>query len=157
MSRTKKFVTESTVEMTYLALPSDANTIGTVFGGRILHLMDTAAAIAARRHSCLRVVTVGVDGVRFLQPIRVGQVITLLASVNHGFCTSMEVGLKVIAEDTYEQKRFHAASAYFTLVGMDENSKIQTVPEIQATTEDEKRRSCDAAQRRERRQRAFKK
>lgn len=149
MSTIIKNVPDSQVEMAYLALPSDANTIGMIFGGRILHLMDTAAAIAARRHSNLRVVTIAVDKVRFLVPIRVGHVITLLASVNRTFMTSMEVGVKVIAEDTYQGKRFHAASAYFIFVGTNENSKPSSIPEIQPQQDDEKRRWHEAGQRRE--------
>jgi len=148
LSKNIKSVAESQVEMTYLALPSDANTIGTVFGGRILHLMDTAAAIAARRHSNHRVVTVAVDQVRFVKPIYVGHVITLLVSLNRAFKTSMEIGIKVMAEDTYQGSRFHAASAYFTLVGMDQNGALCSVPEIKPVKEDEIRRWREAEKRR---------
>lgn len=150
MKRKEKRVSESNVEMTCLAVPSDANTIGMVFGGRIIQLMDMVAAIAARRHSNLSVVTVAVDQVRFLQTIRVGHVMTFLASVNRAFQTSMEVGIKVIAEDTHQGKKFHAASAYFTFVGLDEKGKPCLVPDARPQSEDEIRRRQQAEERKKR-------
>ena len=112
--------------------------------------MDTVAAIAARRHSNMRVVTLAVEQVRFFQPIRVGHVITLLASVNRAFQTSMEIGIKVIAEDTYQGEKFHAASAYFTFVGLDENGRPSLVPEALPKSEVETRRWQQAERRRKR-------
>ncbi len=111
------------------------------------------AAICARRHSNLRVVTVAVEGMRFYQPLQVGLVVKFLASLNRAFGSSMEVGIKVIGEDTYQGKEFHAASAYFTIVGLDESGKPAMVPDLIAETEEEKRRWREAEERRQKRKR----
>lgn len=146
-----KTVTESATETSYLALPADANTIGSIFGGRIMEMMDMTAAICARRHSNLRVVTVAVEGMRFYQPLQVGLVIKFLASVNRAFSSSMEVGIKVMGEDTYLGQEFHAASAYFVIVGLDEKGKPAKAPELVPETEAEKRRWQEAEERRQKR------
>ena len=139
-----KHVSGSKVEINLLALPGDANTMGTVFGGRLLLLMDNAAAIAARRHSNMLVVTVAVDQVRFLRPIYIGNVINILASVNRAFNTSMEIGVKVISEDTGNNTKIHVASAYFTVIAMNENGQKCKVAQIKPDTSEEERRWNEA-------------
>lgn len=146
-----KYVKTSATEACFLATPSDANTIGSIFGGRIMEWMDMTAAICARRHSNLRVATVAVENLQFLRPLQVGLVIKILASVNRAFGSSMEVGIKVIGEDTYRDEAFHAASAYFTIVGLDEAGKPAKVPELIAETDLERRRWDEAGLRRKNR------
>lgn len=135
-------------ETAILALPSDANSIGTVFGGRILQLMDMVTTIAARRHTGARVATVAVDNVCFLKPITVGQVMILKAKVNRAFGTSMEVGVKVWAEDTYSNSQYHACSGYFTFVALREDGRPRRVPDVPLETEDDRRRWTEADERR---------
>ena len=139
---------EKSAEITHIASPADANSQDSVFGGCILHIMDMAASIAARRHSSCRVVTVRVDGVSFRNPIRIGQVIRAKAMVNRAFNTSMEVGVKVYAEDTSANKTVHACSGYFVFVALDEKGKKVRLRDVEITCEDEKRRWRQAAQRR---------
>ncbi len=135
-------------ETTVLALPADANSIGTVFGGRLLQLMDMITTIAARRHTGCRVATVAVDNVRFLKPITVGQVITMRAKVNRAFGTSMEVGVKVWAEDTYNNTQYHACSGYFTFVALGEDGRPRRVADVPLESEDDRRRWLEADERR---------
>ncbi|MBN1543519.1 acyl-CoA thioesterase [candidate division KSB1 bacterium] len=127
----------SDAELSVLARPQDANTIGTIFGGRLLEWMDMAAAICARRHTALRVATVSLTGVQFLQPIRVGQVMDFRACVNRTFGTSLEVQVVVFAQDTYRRKRELAVIGYFTLVGLDENGTPVAVPIFEPQTDNE--------------------
>ena len=113
--------------------PNDLNAHGTLFGGRLMQLVDTLAAIVAKRHSGRVCVTLGIDSVRFLNPARRGDILVCKASVNRAWRTSMEIGVKVIAEDfrTLEQKDI--LSAYFTFVAMDDELKpakvISVIPE----------------------------
>lgn len=141
-------MSQKSAEIAHIAIPSDANAIGSVFGGRILHIMDMVASIAARRHSGCRVVTVHVDKVRFINPIRIGQVIVAKAMVNRAFTTSMEVGVKVYAEDTYTTNTIHACSGYFVFVAVDEHGDRVRVPDVTLVSEEEKKRWQQAAQRR---------
>ena len=131
-----------------IALPGDANSIGMIFGGKILHIMDLTASIAARRQCGNKVVTIGVDGVRFYRSIKVGHVIISKAAVNRAFRTSFEVGVKVMAEDTYTGEEFHACSGYITFVAMGKNNKPSPVKDIPPVSEIEKRRWIDAENRR---------
>jgi acyl-CoA hydrolase len=144
MAKTRK----KTAEIAHIAIPGDANAIDSVFGGRLLHIMDMAASIAARRHSGCRVITVHVSQVSFVHPIRIGQVILAKAMVNRAFNTSMEVGVKVFAEDTYKGTTVHACSGYFTFVAVDENGVKSRIPEVELHDETEKRRWEQAAMRR---------
>ena len=137
-------------EIAHIALPNDANAIGTVFGGRILHIMDMAASIAARRFTGRSVMTVYVDNVRFLRPILVGHVIIAKAMVNRAFTTSMEVGVKVYAEDTYLNTTSHACSGYFVFVAFDKNKNKVKIPDVIIQDEHEKRRWLEAEIRRKR-------
>lgn len=142
-------VKESVVEMTEVVLPNDANTFGTLFGGKVMELIDIAGAIAARRHTKRLVVTAAVDSLAFLSPIRVGDIVVLKASVNRTFKTSLEVGVKVLSENTQTGERKHTASAYLTYVAMDGKGKPTRIPSVIPETGDEKRRYDEAALRRD--------
>jgi acyl-CoA hydrolase len=99
LSKERRHVAQSRVEMTQLVLPNDTNQLGNLLGGRLMEWMDIAAAISAQRHSNRVCVTAGVDDLVFHQPIRLGEVVTLRAMVNRAFGTSMEVGIQVLAEN----------------------------------------------------------
>jgi acyl-CoA hydrolase len=147
-ARQAKPVQESQTEMCQVVLPNDANPLGTVLGGTVMHWVDLAAAMAAHRHSSSYVVTASVDHMDFLCPIRIGEVAVLRASVNRVFRTSMEVGVKVFREENFTGLREHASSAYLTFVALDEHGRPHTVaPAIPKTTE-EKRRYREAGRRR---------
>ena len=144
-----KPVRDSVVEMTEVVLPNDANNIGTLFGGKVMLLMDIAGAIAARRHTKRMVVTAAVDSVSFLHPVRVAELVVLKASVNRAFKTSLEVGVKVFSENTLTGVIKHTATAYITYVAVDDAGKPTRIPSVIPETADEKRRYDEAALRRE--------
>ncbi len=144
-----KRMPESAVEMTEMALPNEANTLGNVLGGKVMHLMDIAAAIAARRHTRRPVVTAEVDSLTFLSPIKIGDLIILKASVNRAFRTSLEVGVKVYSENLLTSERKHTSSAYFTFVALDDDGRPARIPSVIPETAEEKRRYDAAALRRE--------
>jgi acyl-CoA hydrolase len=144
-----KPVRESISDYSELALPNDAGGHGNVLGGKIMHLVDLCAAMAAMRHSHRPVVTAAVDSLQFLHPVRIGELIVLKASVNRVFTTSMEVGVKVITEKLITGERRHTCSAYLTFVALDENRKPIPVPPVIPETEEEKRRYREAGERRE--------
>jgi acyl-CoA hydrolase len=144
-------VRASQVEMTELVLPNDTNQLGNLLGGRLMHLMDICMAIAAARHSGLVCVTASVDEINFLNPIRLGQVVILRASVNRVFRTSMEVGVKVYCEDVKSGRRVHSNSAYMTFVGLNAEGKPTPSPQVLPETEDERRRFAEALARRDHR------
>lgn len=146
-----KTVRSSQVEMTELVLPNDCNQLGNLLGGRLMHWIDIAAAIAGQRHCQRVVVTASVDELNFLHPIRIGEVVLLLASVNRVFRTSMEVGVKVRAENQLTGLSKHANTAYLTFVAVDENGKPVSCPPIVPETDEEKRRYDQALMRREQR------
>ena len=146
-----KNVKDSQVEMRELVLPNDTNPLGTILGGKVMHLMDVAAAMSAMKHSGKTVVTVSVDHIDFLSPIKMGQIIVIKASVNYVHRTSMEVGVKVWAEDFKTGRKTHTSSAYFTFVALDESGKPTPVPKIIPETKEEKRRYREAEKRREER------
>jgi acyl-CoA hydrolase len=143
-----KPVSASRVEMVEVVLPNDANPLGFILGGRVMHLMDIAAAIAAHRHSNGPVVTASADYVDFRSPIRVGDLIILRSSVNRVFRTSMEVGVKVFSENTSTGQRHHTSSAYVTFVAVDENLRPRPVPPLRLQTAEDRRRFREAAARR---------
>ncbi len=130
-------------------MPQDANNLGHVFGGVILSMMDKVAAIAAYRHSRLNVVTVSIDRVDFRQPIHVGDLVVMKASVNYAGRTSMEVGVRIEAEELLTGNRRHTNSCYLTFVAVDRNGRPMEVPEICPETPDEIRRHEAAAKRRQ--------
>jgi acyl-CoA hydrolase len=144
-----KPVHESISEYSELALPTDVNPLGNVLGGKVMHLVDLAAALAATRHTRLPVVTVSVDSLQFLEPVHVGELIVLRSSVNRVFRTSMEVGVKVMTENLLSGHRVHTCSAYLTFVALDEAGKPAVAPQVIPETEEENRRYREAGQRRE--------
>ncbi len=147
----RKTVRQSQSELTQVVLPNDANPLGTILGGKVMHLVDIAAAIAAHRHSSSFVVTAAVDHMDFRCPIRVGEVIVLKSSINRVFHCSLEVGVKVFREEQFTSRRRHTSSAYLTFVAIDENGKPKPVPQIFPETRTEKRRYREAGNRRRRR------
>ncbi|MEX8194576.1 acyl-CoA thioesterase [Comamonas guangdongensis] len=128
------------LSMTVLMSPDMANFSGNVHGGAILKQLDQVAYACASRYAGRYVVTLSVDQVMFLQPIHVGELVTFLASVNYTGKSSMEIGIKVVAEDIRSQVVRHVNSCFFTMVAVDDNKKPVPVPLLQPQTEDEKRR-----------------
>ena len=147
-----KPVAESASEMVQFVLPNDANPLGSLLGGRLMHWIDLAAALAAHRHSRSYVVTASLDHLDFLVPGRVGDLVLLQSSVNRVFRTSLEVGVKVWVEHYLSNERSHVSSAYLTFVAVDRHGRKLQVPPVLPETEDEKRRYEDAGRRREIRQ-----
>ena len=141
-------------EYTQVALPNDANTLGNVLGGRIMHLIDLCGGLAAWRHARRPVVTASVDHISFLHPVRVGQLLILKSSVNRVFNSSMEVGVKVWVEDPNTGEVHHTSSAYLTFVALDESGRPISVAPVVPETEEEKRRFEEAGRHREVRLRA---
>src|SRR5919109_4946799 len=139
---------ESEAIMTELMMPNHANIMGNVFGGHILSLVDRVAAVAAIRHARKPCVTVSVDKVDFREPIHVGELVTAYARVNFAGRTSMEVGVKIIAENVLTGERRHTNSCYVTYVALDDKGVPTQVPPIVPETPDEKRRYDRAAKRR---------
>jgi acyl-CoA hydrolase len=144
-----KPVRESLSEYSELALPNDANGFGNVLGGKVMHLVDLAAAMAGMRHARRPIVTAALDSMRFLHPVKIGQLIVLRASVNRVFNTSMEIGVKVETETLLTGSKLHTCSAYLTFVALDENSRPAPIPPVIPETEDEQRRYREAGERRE--------
>ncbi len=150
-ARPKKSVRQSQVEMTQLVLPNDTNQLGNLLGGRLMEWMDIAAAVSAQRHSNRICVTAGVDELAFFHPIRLGEVVTLRASVNRAFGTSMEVGVNVVTENQLTGERKTSNTAYLTFVAVDEHNLPARVPGILPQSGDERRRYREALGRRDRR------
>ena len=141
-------VSESTSEYSELALPNDANGLGNLLGGKIMHLVDLAGAIAATKHCRNVVVTASIDHMDFIHPVRLGQWVRLRASVNRAFRTSMEVGVKVWVEDLIRGGQQHVSSAYLTFVAIDPEGHPIPVPPLITETEEDKRRFEEAGARR---------
>ena len=137
--------------MLEVVLPNDASPLGNILGGKVMHLIDIAGAVAAHRHSHRHVVTVSVDSLDFAHPIRVGQVILLRAHVTRAFHTSMEVEVKVYLEDFITGERRQTSSAFVTYVALDQEGKPTAVPPLILRTAEERRRYRDALDRRRRR------
>jgi acyl-CoA hydrolase len=142
-------VRESVSEMVEIVLPNDANPLNALLGGRLMHWIDLAGAMAAHRHSRTYVVTASVDHMDFLVPVRVGDFVILRSSVNRVFHTSMEVGVKAWVENYRSQENRHVSSAYLTFVAIDAAGNKIAVPPVVPETEDEKRRYEGATRRRE--------
>ncbi|MGH9792244.1 MAG: acyl-CoA thioesterase [Candidatus Acidiferrales bacterium] len=147
-TRSGKPVSASRAEMVEVVLPNDANPLGAMLGGRVMHLIDIATAIAAHRHSNSYVVTASVDYLDFRNPIYVGELIILQSSVNRVFRSSMEVGVKVFSENVLSGERKHTSSAYVTFVAIDEDRRPKPVPPLILETADDRRRWREAAGRR---------
>lgn len=142
-------VSESQVIMTEIVLPSHTNALGSIFGGVVMSWIDIAAAIAAQRHSRKIVVTASIDSLHFFEPIYLGWIANLYASVNFVSKHSMEVGVRVEAENPREGKRAHTASAYLTFVAIDNQRKAVEVPGLICETDNDRRRFADGQRRRE--------
>jgi acyl-CoA hydrolase len=142
-------VSESKSEMTELVLPNDANPLGSLLGGRLMHWIDLAGAMAAHRHSRNYVVTASMDHVDFLTPVRVGDLVLLQSSVNRAFHSSMEVGVKVLVENYIKGTHSHVASALLTFVAVDRSGRHLPVPPVIPETDEERRRFEDAGRRRD--------
>ncbi len=143
----KRPVSDSQVVMNEMVLPNDANVLGNVLGGHVMHLMDMCAAMAAMRHCRKVVVTASVDHLSFHHPVKVGEFMILKASVNYADRTSMEVGVRIEAEHPLTGEKRHTSSAYLTFVALDEEGRPTPVPKVVPATEDERRR-CEAARKR---------
>lgn len=144
-----KPVRASQVTTTQLVLPNDTNQLGNLLGGTLMHWIDIVAAIAAQRHSGVVCVTASVDSLDFHHSVKLGEVVTLEASVNRAFRTSMEIGVRVTAHGNAQLPVRRTNTAYLTFVAIDEHGTPQPVPAIQPETEDEQRRYKEALQRRE--------
>jgi len=143
-----KTVAESAAETVEVVLPNDANPLGNLLGGKVMHLIDIAGAISAQRHSRSQVVTVAVDNLDFLYPIRVGEHVALRAHMTRAFRTSMEVEVRVYREDYLTGERQQTSSAFVTYVALDPAGKPQEVPRLMVRTQEEKRRYREALVRR---------
>ena len=137
------------LSMTVLMTPDTANFSGNVHGGTILKLLDQAAYACASRYAGRYVVTMSVDQVTFRQPIHVGELVTFLAAVNYTGRSSMEIGIKVIAEDIRSKVVRHVNSCFFTMVAVGDDKKPASIPRLEPATPDETRRFEEAKGRRE--------
>lgn len=138
-------------EMTEIVLPNDANTLGNLLGGRLMHFIDLTGAMAAYRHTRTHVVTAAMDHIDFIQPVHVGDLLILKSSVNRAFRTSLEVGVKVWVEHPQTGVLLHVASAYLVFVAIDRDGNRMPVPELVPETPTEIRRYADALRRRQHR------
>jgi acyl-CoA hydrolase len=146
-----KTVVESQAEMIEVVLPNDANPLGNILGGRVMHLIDIAGAIAAHRHARSHIVTASVDGIDFAHPIKVGQIVLLRSFVTRAFHTSMEVEVNVFLEDYIRGERTQTSSALVTYVAVDQDGRPAPVPPLIPRTSEEKRRYREALWRRRQR------
>jgi acyl-CoA hydrolase len=143
-----KAPSDSTTQLIHWMGHADANNTGSIHGGTVMKLADEAAGLAAIKHSRQRVVTVGMDRMTFLVPIQIGELVTFTATVNAAWHTSMEVGVRVDAENPRTGESRHASTAYVTMVALDENGRPSPVPGLVATTPVEQRRMREAELRR---------
>ena len=147
MSLAPKRASESETEMVQVVLPNDANPLGFILGGTVMHLIDIAGAIACHRHTRTLLVTAAVDGLEFLHPIKVGDLIILKARVTCVFTTSLEVRVDVYSEETLTGKRQQTSRAFLTFVAIDRDGTRVRIPPLIVDT-DEERRVCEEAQER---------
>lgn len=151
MARESRKVSESKAVVARVMMPQDANIAGNIFGGTILKTVDEIAYVAATKHARTNVVTASVDRMHFLSPVHVGDLLTLKANVNAVWRTSMEVGVRVEAEDPKTGIVRHTGSSYLTIVALDSEGKPTEVPGLVLETEEDERRSREAVRRRSRR------
>lgn len=142
-------VSHSVVQMTELVLPEDANAKGSIFGGRVLALIDKCAAIAALRHCHSDVLTVSLDSVHFKNKVRVGDILELESRINAVFGSSLEVQVTVHAEEPRSQERTLTTTAFVTMVAVDRDGRPRKAPPLALTTDGERRRAAEAKARRE--------
>ncbi len=142
---------DTAVEMNQIVMPQHTNAHGTAFGGTVMGWIDVCAALSAQRHSRRAVVTASMDQLDFLAPIRAGQLVKLRALVNYVGKSSMEIGVRVEAEDMLTGARTHAVSAYLTFVALDEQGRPSAVPRLVAETAEERLRWDEAVVRRDQR------
>ena len=146
---TGKPVSESAInDQTAIVFPDDLNSLGTLFGGRVMEMCDKVCAVVAKRHAGHSCVTLGIDSVRFLSAARHGDILVFKAAINRVWRTSMEIGIKVFADDNHTQIRKHIVSAYFTFVGVDEKHCPMEVPPVIPENDEEHRRYREADARR---------
>ena len=149
MELSPKTVSHSKTTITELMIPSYANFGGKIHGGILLSLMDKVAYVCAAKHASTYCVTVSIDGVEFLQPVEVGDLVSLHASVNFVGKSSMVIGIRVMAENIKTGEQKHTNTSYFTMVAKDENSKPTEVPILILETSEEARRFMEAIKRKE--------
>ena len=146
---TTKRPQDTFVIMSELVLPNDTNTLGNLMGGKLMHWMDIAAAIASQKHCNCPVVTASVDNVSFALPIKLGNLLTIEATLTRSFNTSMEVYLRVWGEDLSAQYKYLSNEAYMTFVALDPNGRPRKVPELIPETEHERKMYDGALRRRQ--------
>lgn len=144
----RRKILDSQTTMTEMVMPQHTNALGSVFGGVIMSWIDICGAITAQRHARLPVVTASIDYLQFVQPVFIGWTVNLKASVNYVGKTSMEVGVRVDAENPRTGETFHTASAYLSFVALDANKVPTAIAPLEIKTRDEKRRHEDAVKRR---------
>lgn len=149
MALKQKYPKDSAVTMTEMVLPNDTNPLHNLMGGRMMHLIDIAGAIAAQKHSQRIVVTASVDNISFHQPIKLGSVITLQARVTRAFNSSMEIYVEVFAENLSMESKILTNRAFLTFVAIDQAGTPINVPELLPETEDEKKLFDGALRRRQ--------
>src|SRR6186713_1231033 len=143
-----KRASESATEMVQVVLPNDANPLGYILGGTVMHLIDIAGAIACHRHTRSLLVTAAVDGLQFLHPIKVGDLIILKARVTAAWSTSLEVEVEVFSEETLTGLRKMTSRAYLTFVSIDREGRRIAIPGLILETDEERQRAAEADQRR---------
>ena len=151
MSHVAKTPSDSSTTMQRIMMPMDANVAGNVFGGTILRLIDEVASIVAFKHARNNVVTASLDRMDFFSPVYIGDLLRLIASMNYAHRTSMEIGVRVEAENPLSGQVRHTGTCYLTYVALDKNGKATPVPELTPQTEEEKRRWTEAERRRKQR------
>jgi acyl-CoA hydrolase len=151
VSRGARSVSESKAVVARVMMPQDANIAGNVFGGTILKMVDEIAYVAATKHTRTNVVTASVDRMSFLSPVRVGDLLTLKANVNAAWRSSMEVGVRIEAEDPRTGEVRHTGSSYLTVVALDPSGNPCEVPELVLENDDDRTRNQAAFRRRSRR------
>ena len=151
-NQSPRTVASTQSEMTEIILPNDTNTLGNLLGGRLMHFIDLTGAMAAYRHSHTNIVTAAMDHIDFIRPVHLGDLLTLKSSVNRAFSTSMEVGVKVWAENTRTGTVVHVASAYLVFVAIDKEGRRLRVPAVIPESPNQLRRYEGAQRRRENRE-----
>lgn len=148
MATDEKSIAQTRVAMAQVMLPQDANPAGNIHGGVIMKLIDTAAAVVASRHAQCNTVTASIDSMSFHNPVYIGDLLILKAGINMVGRSSMEIGVRVEAEDYIRGIVRHTASAYLTFVALDEDGDPATVPGLRLESDDDRRRNREAEQRR---------